>query len=290
MKKILASGSKYVFAAFSLAILGLLMSLTYQALGRIFPNSLENQIWGLILFDLAAICWALAFVYASETVAQYTAAGLGFLTGLLGTLLMVGAEVILGQTLIDDNQQAIGQWMVYGFIGATALHAILIYAHHAGGKQIRQQIDVGIARGEVVTEAISQATATIDQQRRELAQVIAHDILSQAKRDLGLYPAEGTPFQPTTYEHATPQPRQLTDQNELTQQAHALGMWNPNDPNDSPFWRSDGPDLDKINSQLETVKQDLVTARHMLEQLEPNQPDQEEPGTKPSPFRKSEPE
>lgn len=195
MKKVLGNITVYIFGAFGIAILGLLMSLTYQALGRIFPGSFTNQIWGLILFDIGAICWALAFVFICETVAQYAIAAIGFGTGFLGTLLMVGAEVILGQELITSNAAEIGQWMVYGFIAATALHAILLYAHHAAGQEIRQRIDVGIARGEITTEAIKQATATLDIEKTNLARTITADIVSQVKRDLGLYPVEGTPFE-----------------------------------------------------------------------------------------------
>jgi hypothetical protein len=195
MKKVLGNITKYIFGAFGIAILGLLMSLTYQALGRIFPGSFSNQLWGLILFDIGAICWALAFVFASETVQQYAVSAIGFLTGFLGTLLMVGAEVVLGQNLITTNTQEIGQWMVYGFIGATALHAILLYAYHAGGQEIKQRIDVGIAKGEITTEAINQATKTLDEEKAMLAKTLKQDILSQVKRDLGLYPVEGTPFE-----------------------------------------------------------------------------------------------
>ena len=194
MKKVLAQGTKYLFGAFGLAILGLLMSLTYQALGRIFPGSFENQIWGLILFDVAAICWALAFVFASETVGQYAVAALGFLVGFCGTLLMVGAEVMLGQNMTPVQTEQIGQWMVYGFIAATALHAILLYSHHATGKEIKQRIDIGIARGEVTTEAIKQATAQLDVEKAALAKTISDDMISQVKRDLGLYPIQDTVF------------------------------------------------------------------------------------------------
>jgi len=203
MKKVFASITKYIFGAFGIAILGLLMSLTYQALGRIFPGSFENQIWGLILFDIAAICWALAFVFGSETVGQYAVAAIGFLTGFLGTLLMVASEVILGQNLITTNAQQIGQWMVYGFIGATALHAILVYAHHGAGPEIRQRIDVGIARGEVTSEAIKQATAMLDAEKTNLARTISADIISQAKRDLGLYPIDDTVFDRRKHEAQT---------------------------------------------------------------------------------------
>lgn len=196
MKKVLSEGTKYIFGVFGIAILGLLMTLTYQALGLIFPQSFTNQIWGLVLFDIAAICWALAFVFASETVHQYAVAGIGFLTGFIGTLIMVASEVMLsGQKLVAADQAQIGQWMVYGFIGATVIHASLIYIHHATGQDIKQRIDVGIARGEITTEAIKQATSQLDVEKAHLAHTITQDIVSQVKRDLGLYPIEGTPFE-----------------------------------------------------------------------------------------------
>ena len=194
MKKVLGNITQYIFAAFCIAILGLLMTLTYQALGRIFPTNFTNQIWGLILFDLAAMIWALTFVFGSQTTGQYAIAALGFVTGFIGTLIMVASEVVLGQNLMTTDAAQIGQWMVYGFIGATVLHAVLIYAHHASGPEIRQKIDVGIAKGEVTSEAIKQATAMLDVEKANLARTISDDILSQAKRDLGLYPIDGTPF------------------------------------------------------------------------------------------------
>jgi hypothetical protein len=200
MKKVLSNITSYIFGGFCVAILGLLMTLTYQALGRIFPNSFTDQIWGLILFDLGAMCWALAFAFASKTTAQYAIASLGFATGFLGTLLMVGAEVILGQSLMTTDTAEIGQWMVYGFIAATALHAILIYAHHANGPEIKQQIDVGIAKGEITSEAIKQATAELDEEKVNLARTIRQGIVTDVKRELGLYPVEGTPFERKNFE------------------------------------------------------------------------------------------
>lgn len=195
MKKVLATGTKFIFGAFGLAILGLLMSLTYQALGRVFPGSPVNQMWGLINFDIAAMIWALAFVFACQTTGQYAAALIGFLTGFIGTLIMVAAEVILGQSLIAANNEEIGRWMIYGFIGATILHATLLYIHHYNGQEIRQKVDIGIARGEVTTDAIKQAQAIIEQDRHLLARTIAADMVADVKRELGLYPAEGTPFE-----------------------------------------------------------------------------------------------
>ena len=194
MKKVIAEGTKYLFGLFGIAILGLLMSLTYQALGRIFPTSPTNQMWGLVLFDIAAITWALAFVFSCETTGQYAVAIIGFLTGFIGTLIMVGAEVMLGQTLTTTNSTEIGRWLIYGFIGATILHATLVYAHHYNGQAIRQKVEIGIARGEVTTEAIKQANTFLDIEKTNLARTIADGIIADTKRELGLYPIDGTPF------------------------------------------------------------------------------------------------
>jgi apolipoprotein N-acyltransferase len=201
MKKVLQTASKYIFAAFGVAVLALLMSLTYSALARIFPDSLTNRMWGLVMFDIAAMCWALSFVFGSESTGQYATSAIGFIVAFVGTLGMVGAEVMLssGQIVSDD----ISRWMVYGFIIVTALHAALLYAHHATAPDIHEKINVGIARGEIVTTAIQQATRELDESKAELAVTIHRDIVSQVKRDLGLSPAEGTVFKRRKYQQMT---------------------------------------------------------------------------------------
>lgn len=188
MKKVLQTASKYLFGAFGIAVLALLMSLTYSALARIFPDSLVNRAWGLVMFDIAAGSWALAFVFTSESVGQYATAAIGFVVAFVGTLGMVAAEVILSSGQIETGD--IGKWMVYGFIVVTALHAALLYAHHATAPDIHEKINVGIARGEIVTEAIQQATKQLDEQKTQLAYTIHNDIVSQVKRDLGLIEAD----------------------------------------------------------------------------------------------------
>lgn len=225
MKKVLQTASKYIFAAFGIAVLALLMSLTYSALARIFPDSLVNRMWGLVMFDIAAMCWALSFVFGSESTGQYATSAIGFIVGFVGTLGMVAAEVALSSGMIDTGD--IGQWMVYGFIIVTALHAGLLYAHHATAPDIHEKINVGIARGEIVTEAIKQATASLDEQKASLAVTIHHDIVSQVKRDLGLMPVQGTPFEPKRAETAAPAP--------ITQEA-------PADEPPAPFRSATGGD------------------------------------------------
>jgi hypothetical protein len=219
MKKVLQTASKYIFAAFGVAVLALLMSLTYSALARIFPDSLVNRMWGLVMFDIAAMCWALSFVFGSESTGQYATAAIGFIVGFVGTLAMVAAEVSLSSGMIESGD--IGQWMVYGFIIVTALHAGLLYAHHATAPDIHEKINVGIARGEIVTTAIQQATRELDESKEQLAVTIHNDIVSQVKRDLGLIPADPMmPIipaegyedgKPRKYQQVTPAPTATDD-------------------------------------------------------------------------------
>jgi lysozyme family protein len=292
MRKVLGFMSKLVSGLFSIAVLALLMTLTYQALQRIFPNSFSNQIWGLVMFDIAAMCWALIFVFQSRSVGQYAAAGIGFLVAFLGTLLMVASEVILsGQNLAQIDTGEIGRWMIYGFIIVTALHAMLVYIHHGTAPEIAEQINVGIARGEVVTQAIENATRTIEAEKQELSQAIYNDIVSQVKRDLGMAPVDGTVFdRRKTYQSETaPLPVTWATQEGATQQDRPLSrqaglpffqtfkdwvsdlrkrtatMPTPA-PTPAPETSKEASDTDWeiVNQKLEEVKQDLLRARDML--------------------------
>ena len=155
------------------------------------------------MFDIAAMCWALMFVFQSKSVGQYASAGIGFLVAFLGTLLMVASEVILsGNLMTNVNTDQIGRWMTYGFIIVTALHAALVYIHHGTAPEIAEQINVGVARGEVVSQAITNATKTIEAEKQELSRAIYNDIVSQVKRDLGMMEVTGTPFERKQYETA----------------------------------------------------------------------------------------
>jgi hypothetical protein len=186
MKKVLGAMSGIIFSVFCIAILGLLMSFTLGALKKLFPDSFVNQMWGLVLFDIAAMVWGLAFVFKSNSVGQYAASGIGFITGFAGTLLMVAFEVITsGQTFVTDGG-SLGRWAVYGFIIVTAIHAALVYFHHASAPDIHEKINVGIARGEITTEAIRQATQVLEIEKAQLAATIHREIVDQVKRDLNI--------------------------------------------------------------------------------------------------------
>jgi hypothetical protein len=184
MNKVWKRASGYLFGAFGAAVFGLVISLTYSALAQIFPNDLVDRIWGLVLFDVAAFMWGLAFVYLSETVTQYAIAALGFLVGFGGTLVMVGSAVLMASGFSSGAD--ISRWIVYGFIVVAAIHLALLYAHQAAKPSINEQIRVGVARSEIVDVAIAQAVAELEQRREELARMIYGEIVDRVKRELGL--------------------------------------------------------------------------------------------------------
>ncbi|HNQ94422.1 MAG TPA: hypothetical protein PKK96_09715 [Anaerolineales bacterium] len=186
MKKVLGKAAGILFAAFGIAILGLLMSLTFGALGKLFPDNFTNQVWGLVLFDIAAMIWGLTFVFKCESTMQYAVAAIGFVAAFVGTLGMVAVEVLLSGQEYVEVQSWVGQWMVYGFIIVTAIHAALLYAHHASAPDIHEKINVGIARGEIMTAAITQATNRLEVEKESLARSLHDGIVAQVKRDLGI--------------------------------------------------------------------------------------------------------
>src|SRR3990167_8012828 len=119
MKKVIGKIAIVFFLMFTLAVFGMLMTYTFSALGRLFPGDLFNQLLGMLLFDIAALAWAGAFVFSSYSVGQYAYAGIGFLTAFVGTIGMVAAEVMLAGGQFAEQETQIGKWMIYGFIGVT---------------------------------------------------------------------------------------------------------------------------------------------------------------------------
>lgn len=206
MNKVIGKAAGFIFAAFGIAILGLLMSLTFQALGRLFPDNFTNQIWAMIVADIAAMIWAVAFVYKCESTGQYAVAAIGFLVAFMFTLSMVAVEVLLSGQEYVEVQSWVGQWLVYGFIIVTALHSALLYAHHATAPKIHERINVGVARGEIVSDAINQATKQLDEEKTSLARSIRDDIVAQVKRDLNLRPGHVLDLPALPVDNSAPYP------------------------------------------------------------------------------------
>jgi hypothetical protein len=151
MGKILKHASLFVVGLFSIAVIGMMMTFTYGALNRIFAGNIAYILFGLTLFDIATVSWGLWFIFQSKSITQYAVAAIGFVVGLVGTLGMIAAEVMLtGMTADQIAASNIPLWMRYGFIIVAIIHVILIYLHHGSSPEVSQEINVGIMAGEAI--------------------------------------------------------------------------------------------------------------------------------------------
>jgi|GEM_PF-1166556 len=186
MKKIMPNIAGVFFAMFSLGIVALLMSYTWQALARIFPDNLIAQAMGMILFDVGALAWLGAFIYLSKSAMQYAFSFIGFVFGVLGTLGMVAVEVMLGGQELMTPPEWINSALVYGFVVAAAAHVILFYAYKIAAPEVNAEISLGIETANITEEAMKQAEEALLAQRGALGSAIAPRLINNVRRNLGL--------------------------------------------------------------------------------------------------------
>jgi hypothetical protein len=188
MKKVLGAIAGLVFGLFGIGVIGLVISLTYGALQKIFPDNPTNQMWGLVIFDIATVAWGLGFIFKSKSLGQYGAAGAGFLVGLLGTIAMIYAEVSLESAALTGNTDTLelGRWMARTFIIASIIHLVLLYMHHGADPELAGQISTGVARGQIIDKARHDAEKQLEAEAPILARDITADIVQSVRRDLQL--------------------------------------------------------------------------------------------------------
>ena len=186
MKKILKPLAGFLFAGFIIGMFGLVISLTFSALGRIFPDNFANQLIGLVLFDIAALAWGMAFVFKSESTSQYALAAIGFLVGLAGTFIMIGSEVMLSAEGLTEAPEWLGKALTYTFIAASAIHLSLGYGHAATSPEVDAQIRLGASQAGITSEAIRQAEQELENNRAALGQLITPRLTGNIRRNLNL--------------------------------------------------------------------------------------------------------
>jgi len=183
MKEVLRSASKFVFGVFAIAIIAVMMTFTYGGLHRIFGDNIAYVLFGLVLFDIATLCWGIAFIFQSRSVTQYAVAAIGFAVGLVGTLAMIGAEVMLtGMTPEQIAASPIPTWMRYGFIIVVAIHVVLVYVHHGADPEIAEEINNGVMVGKVIDEGHKKAQQRMDVMSDYVASQLMIGTLDNAMR------------------------------------------------------------------------------------------------------------
>ena len=141
---------------------------------------------GMVLFDIAALAWLGAFIYLCKSIMQYAFAFIGFVFGLLGSLVMVAIDVLLGGQKMIAAPDWINSALVYGFIFAAVIHVILIYAYKLAGPEVSADISLGIETAQITEEAMKQAENELLKERGALGRTIAPRLMNNVKRNLGL--------------------------------------------------------------------------------------------------------
>jgi hypothetical protein len=169
---------------FALAVGAIVLSLSYRALGLIFPNDLFDQIIGLMLFDAAALIWFVVFVYLCESSMQYVFAFFGFMIGLGGALGLIGIEVGVSSGMLIAAEMV--KPLTYIFIGVAVGHVVLLYARHASAPEVAAKISLGVDKAKITDEGQKQAEAQIASAMPQLGAAIAARLVGEVMQDLNL--------------------------------------------------------------------------------------------------------
>lgn len=186
MKQIFTTIAAILGGVFALLIFGLMLSLTFSVMGRLFPQSWQHQIWGLVLFDVAALVWFITFIFRSQGSGQRAVSLLLFVASLIGTLAMISAEVLLaGQNFVTVSP-AVGRSVVYVFIAATAAHLIGLYTHHALTPSVLQAIKAQDLKDDLQEQAMTDAQGRFTARKAELGALLADGIERDLLADMSL--------------------------------------------------------------------------------------------------------
>lgn len=189
MKRVTPYVGKIVFSLFMIGAIIFLLSLSWSALSRVFPDSFINQIFGLAMFDIAALAWLAAFIYVAEGFNQRSISLVMFGISLIGTVSLVGLEIALSTG-----------WLAYADIATplailltvmVAGHVTAIYLMHLFDPDVASKIERRADIDQIIAQAQTDATAELDRLRPILAREIAQGMVDEAKRELGFLPVVG---------------------------------------------------------------------------------------------------
>jgi hypothetical protein len=186
VKNVMLKLAQMAFIAFGLVVFALMLSFSFSALGRVYPNNLPNQLMGLALFDLGAVVWMLVFIYKAKGSWQRAGAFALFLADFSGSLGLVAIEVLLGGQSYVKVADWVGQALVYIFIAAIALNLIGVYFQHFTEPAVQSEIENQSMADEIEEEARRQAGESNKLNLRDLGKQLAHRMQNDVRVRLSL--------------------------------------------------------------------------------------------------------
>ena len=182
MKRLFPSYSKVLGNLFVLGVGALVTYLSYNALGRVFPDNYYYQILGLVVFDVAAIVWFLRIVNDSETALQYVWASIGFLAGFIGVVYMVRIETQLSAGVVSQSEIIVQ--LVDIFVYSAVAQFALTYAFKMSDKETTKRLHIGLFKADIFQDALRQAGNSVDKSTAVLGNMLQGEIMRGLLRDL----------------------------------------------------------------------------------------------------------
>ena len=185
MKDIFGVVGKILGLVFAAAVIGYTAYLTFLLAQRLVPGNTILQVMTIVLFDIGALTWFILFLTVARGTVQWAIAGLGFIMGLGGAVVMAGGELILGQQLVAvDNVEQIGWILVSTTIAAALVHALLSYLFHLTEPSVWNKIENNQKIAAVQEKAYQSARAEIDRQADDMGRDLAASLVYQARAEL----------------------------------------------------------------------------------------------------------
>lgn len=172
MGKILAGIGKIVLAVFTVAVIGLMALLSYETLGRVYPDDPVKQVYGLVLFSFGTIAWFVIFLFASRS-GQRPLALLLFVISLVGEIVYAAADTFMGGQNWVAVDTRLGEYVLWTFIAMTFAHGVGLYVHFIIEPGHLEAIEVETMQDEAQAAALAKAKAMTKQHIDTMADIMA---------------------------------------------------------------------------------------------------------------------
>ena len=186
MKDIMSAIGKIGGLIFAAAVIGFTSWMTLNLAGRLIPGNTILQAMVLVLFDVGAFVWFIQFVTQARGTVQWAIAGIGFVVGIVGTVIMTAGELVLGQQLVAlDDPTKLGWILVSTVIVAALAHAVLTYAFHFVAPEVRNRIENAQEVSKAVEKAYKDTRGEIARSSDELTAALRASVLFEAQQQIG---------------------------------------------------------------------------------------------------------
>ena len=185
MRDIFATVGKILGLCFAALVIGYTAMLTWMLAQRLIPGNTVLQFMTIALFDIGALTWFIQFVTQAKGTLQWAIAGVGFIVGLGGAVIMAAGELILGQSLVVyDNPEQLGWILITCVIVAAVAHASMIYLFHLADPATKNRIENAQKVSKAIERAYETARGEIDRNVDELTKDLTQSVLYEARNQI----------------------------------------------------------------------------------------------------------